>query len=149
MALSLTASLASMAAEKPDFSGKYKINAAKSDLGQMPTPDKYEMTVEHKDPSLKSTTVMVGQMGERTMEAVYKTDGTETTNKGFGNSENKSTAKWEGSALAITTQSEFQGNKMQVLRKWSLSADGKVLTIEQTFKGEQGEFTSKYVLDKQ
>lgn len=148
IALSLCLALAASAAT-PDFSGKWKLNAAKSDLGQMPVPDKWEMTVEHKEPAIKTTTVSVGQMGERTMEAAYKTDGTETTNKGFGGSETKSKAKWDASVLAITTDAEFQGNKMQILQRWSLSADGKVMTIEQTFKGEQGEFTSKRVLDKQ
>lgn len=148
IALSLCLAHAAAAAT-PDFSGKWKLNASKSDLGQMPVPEKWEMTVEHKDPAVKATTVMVGQMGERTTEASYRTDGTETTNKGPGGNESKSTAKWDGSILAITTQSEFQGYKMQILARWSLSADGKVMTIEQTFKGEQGEFTSRRVLDKQ
>ncbi|NWF84531.1 MAG: hypothetical protein HXY18_11950 [Bryobacteraceae bacterium] len=137
------------AAATPDFSGKWKLNVSKSDLGQMPVPDKYEMTVEHKEPSIHTTTVSAGQMGERTMEANYKTDGTETTNKGFGVSETKSKAKWDGSVLAITTEAEFQGNKMQIIQRWSLDPAGKVLTVEQTFKGDQGEFTTKRVLDKQ
>ncbi len=139
---------AAMAAP-PDFTGKWKLNVSKSDLGQMPVPDKWEMTVEHKEPAIKTTTVTVGQMGERTMEANYKTDGTETTNKGFGGSETKSTAKWDGSALAITTQAEFQGNKIQITQRWLLADDGKVLNVEQTFKSDQGEFTTKRVLDKQ
>lgn len=149
IALSLCFVIAASAADKPDFSGKWKLNASKSDLGQMPVPDKWEMTVEHKEPNLKSTTVTVGQMGERTMEAVYKTDGTETTNKGFGDSETKSTAKWDGSVLAITTNMEFQGNKMTMESRWSLSADGKVMTVDQTMKSDRGEFTLKRVLDKQ
>ena len=87
IALPLCFALAGLAADKPDFSGNWKLNPSKSDLGQMPVPDKYEMKVEHKEPVLKSTTVSVGQMGERTMEATYKTDGTESINKGFGDSQ--------------------------------------------------------------
>jgi hypothetical protein len=149
LALLLCFALAAAAAEKPDFTGKWKLNASKSDLGQMPVPDKWEMTVEHKDPNVKSTTVTAGQMGERTMEAVYKTDGTETTNKGFGDSETKSTAKWDGGVLAIVTNMEFQGNKMTMESRWSLSGDGKVLTMDQTMKSDRGEFNMKRVLDKQ
>ena len=149
IALPLCIALAGLAADKPDFSGNWKLNPSKSDLGQMPVPDKYEMKVEHKEPVLKSTTVSVGQMGERTMEATYKTDGTESINKGFGNSDTKSTAKWDGSVLAIATQAEFQGNKMEILSKWSLAADGKTLTVEQNMKSERGDFTTKRVLDKQ
>jgi hypothetical protein len=149
IALSLCFALAALAADKPDFTGNWKLNVSKSDLGQMPAPDKWEMKVEHKEPALKSVTTSVGQMGERVMEANYKTDGTETTNKGFGNSETKSTAKWDGSILAIATQAEFQGNKMEINSRWSLAADGKTLTVEQTMKSERGEFTTKRVLDKQ
>jgi len=149
LALMLCFAFAAVAADKPDFSGKWKLNASKSDLGQMPVPDKWEVTLEHKDPNVKSTTVTAGQMGERTMEAVYKTDGTETTNKGFGDSETKSTAKWDGSVLAIVTNMEFQGNKMTIESRWNLSADGKVLTMDQTMKSDRGEFNMKRVLDKQ
>ena len=149
IALTLCMTVAALGADKPDFSGNWKLNVSKSDLGQMPVPDKWEMKVEHKDPALKSVTTSVGQMGERVMEANYKTDGTETINKGFGNSETKSTAKWDGSILAIATQAEFQGNKMEILSRWNLAADGKTLTVEQTMKSDRGEFTTKRVLDKQ
>ena len=90
LALSFCLSMAAMSAAKPDFSGEWKMNMTKSDLGQMPMPDKYEMKVEHKEPEVKTTTVQAGQMGERTTEAVYKTDGTETTNR-MGPNESKST----------------------------------------------------------
>lgn len=139
---------AALAADHPDFTGSWKVNVAKSDLGQMPPPDKYEMKVDHKDPDLKTETLMVGQMGEWKMEAVYKTDGTETTNK-MGPNESKSTAKWDGKALNIVTKASFDGNSMQILGKWSLSDDGKLLTMEQTIRGDQGDFTMKWVMDKQ
>lgn len=48
----------------PNFSGNWKLNASKSELGQMPVPDQWEMAIEHKDPELKVTTTMAGQMGE-------------------------------------------------------------------------------------
>lgn len=148
LALALCAAFA-LSAATPDFSGKWKINVSKSDFGQMPPPDKFEMTVEHKEPAVKSTSHTVNQMGEMTMEANYKTDGTETTNKGFGDSTTKSTAKWDGETLVITTQAEFQGNKVQITSRWSLASEGKVLNIDQSFKSDMGEFTSKRVMEKQ
>jgi hypothetical protein len=148
LALSASLSLIAQAADKPDFSGNWKMNAAKSDLGQMPVPDKWEMKVEHKEPDVKTTTVTVGQMGERTTEAAYKTDGTETTNR-MGPNDSKSVAKWEGNVLSIITKASFQGNPFEMHSKWSLSADGKTLTMDQTMKSDRGEFALKRVLDKQ
>lgn len=148
LALMAAMSLVAQGADKPDFSGNWKLNTSKSDLGQMPVPDKYEMKIDHKDPDMKTVTVSVGQMGERTTEATYKTDGTETTNR-MGPNESKSVAKWEGNILGIVTKASFQGNDFEINSKWSLSADGKTLTQDQTMKGSQGEFTFKRVLDKQ
>lgn len=148
LALLAALALCAAGADTPDFSGTWKMNMAKSDLGQMPVPDKYEMTVTHKEPEVKAVTVTVGQMGERKSEAVYKTDGTETTNR-MGQNETKSTAKWAGKVLNITTKGSFQGNAMEIQTKWSLSDDAKVLTIDQTFKSDMGEFATKRVLDKQ
>jgi hypothetical protein len=147
-ALLAIVSLGLAAADTPDFSGTWKMNMAKSDLGQMPVPDKYEMTVAHKEPEVKATTVTVGQMGERKSETVYKTDGTETTNR-MGQNESKSVAKWEGKVLSVVTKGSFQGNSIEILTKWSLSDDGKTLTMDQTFKSDMGEMATKRVLDKQ
>jgi hypothetical protein len=132
----------------PDFSGAWKMNASKSDLGQMPAPEKYELKVEHKEPEIKAETVMVGQMGEWKTTAVYQTNGTETVNK-MGPNDSKSTAKWEGNVLKVVTKTSWEGNAMEIQGKWSLSEDGKTLTMEQTIRGDQGEFAMKWVLDKQ
>jgi hypothetical protein len=136
------------AADVPDFSGAWKMNVAKSDLGQMPMPDKYEMTVTHKEPEVRLVTVTAGQMGERKTETLYRTDGTETTNR-MGPNESKSTAKWQGRVLNVVTKGSLQGNAIEIHSKWSLSDDGKTLTVEQTFKSDMGEMATKRVLDKQ
>lgn len=140
--------LSALAADTPNFSGTWKMNMNKSDMGQMPLPDKYEMTITHQEPEIKAVTVTVGQMGERKSETVYKTDGTETTNR-MGQNESKSVAKWEGKVLSIVTKGSFQGNSVEIHTKWSLSDDGKTLTMDQTFKSDMGEMASKRVLDKQ
>jgi hypothetical protein len=37
------------AADKPNFSGEWKMNAAKSDFGQLPPPDSFVRRIEHAD----------------------------------------------------------------------------------------------------
>lgn len=140
--------MASAALAAPNFSGTWKLNSAKSDFGQMPAPDKWDSVIEHKDPDLKVSTTMASQMGERTMESNYKTDGTETkTERGQWSA--KSTCKWEGDALHIVSKMETQGGQLTITEKWTLGDDGKTLTILSKWSSERGDFESKRVLDKQ
>ena len=76
-------------------------------------------------------------MGEVTAELKYSTDGKETTNSIRGN-EIKSTAKWEGDDLAVAGKGSFQGADITLNDRWSLSADGKTLTIHAACKQPHG-----------
>jgi hypothetical protein len=132
----------------PNLSGNWKLNASKSDLGQMPAPDKWDMAIEHKDPELKVTTTMVGQMGERTTTATYKTDGTETQ-ADRGQWKAKSTAKWEGNTLHVVSKITTDNGEMTIDEKWTLIEEGKALSIASKWTSQMGEFETKRVMDKQ
>lgn len=140
--------LAGAAWAAPNFSGNWKLNASKSDLGQMPAPDKWEMAIEHKEPELKVTTTMVGQMGERTTSATYRTDGTETETE-RGQWKSKSTAKWEGDTLHVVSKISTQNGELTIDEKWTLVDDGKALSIASKWTSQMGEFETKRVMDKQ
>ena len=60
-------SVAAVAADKPDFSGKWKLNTEKSDFGPMPKPEKADYVIAHKDPELnvKSTATAAPRMASR------------------------------------------------------------------------------------
>ncbi len=140
---------AAMAAGKPDFSGFWKINNAKSDFGPMPQgPDKFERKVDHKDPEMKLSTTQSMQGNERTTDVAYTIDGKERDVQ-MGPTTAKVTAAWKGPALEVVTKREINGNSIVSKDKWSLSADGKVMTVESSISTSQGEFALKFVLDKQ
>lgn len=140
---------ASASAARPDFSGKWKLNNAKSDFGPMPQgPDKFERTIDHKDPTLKMITVQSFQGNERTNDVEYTLNGQEQTVK-TPTGEMKVTPAWKDSTLEITITREIQGNAIQSVEKWSLSEDGKTLTVDTSISAPQGDFTLKFVLDKQ
>ncbi len=143
-----TAGVSRAWAAKPDFSGTWKLNSAKSDFGPIPAPDKWERKVTHQDPSLKYTTTQAGQQGEMTTDTAFTTDGKETTNKMFGQ-DMKGAAKWDGDNLRIDQKGEFQGNEISIAETWALSPDGKVLTISRKINSPQGELEMKLVADKQ
>ncbi len=140
--------LALRADAKPNFSGSWKLNVAKSDFGPMPAPEKRTDRVSHEDPALKVSTTQVGQQGEFSYELAYKTDGTESVNSLRGN-EFKSVAKWEGDKLVINTKGSFGGNEFTSKSTWTLAPDGKTITIESHFSSSMGEGDTRQVFDKE
>ena len=53
-AIALAAS-AAVAQQKPNFSGNWKINQAKSNFGDVPAPDTFTRKIVHAEPSMPST----------------------------------------------------------------------------------------------
>ena len=133
---------------KPNFSGNWKLNAAKSDFGAMPAPDSRTDKIVHEDPDLKDNYTQSGQMGEMTAEMKYSTDGKETTNTVRGN-EIKSIAKWDGDDLVIDGKANFNGADVTLKDRWTLSADGKTIVIQRHVNSPMGETDQKIVLEKQ
>jgi hypothetical protein len=112
---------------KVDFSGKWapKVNpnaappaGGRGGMGGGP------MTVKQTATELTQERTI----GENVMSTVYKLDGTESVNK-TQRGESKSVAKWDGAKLVVKTVSEGQAGPQETTATWSLSADGKELTI--------------------
>lgn len=145
--------LAAMAAipqdeKKPDLSGTWKLDTAKSDFGQFPGPDSQTDVYEHNDPKIKvKSSVKGGMQGDMEMEANYTTDGTESTNK-MGPIDVKTTAKWEGKKLVMHSKADFQGNDILIDTTYELSDDGKVMTQTRDIKSPMGEVTQKVIFNK-
>lgn len=140
-------SVAGMAADKPNFSGNWKLNAEKSDFGPMPKPAKIDYVLTHKDPELKVKSTAVTQAGEVINEVKILTDGTEFTNELHGQ-QIKGTAKWEGQILVVTQKATMQGTEIVVVTRWTLAEDGKSLTQEVSISTPQGELKQTAVLDR-
>ena len=132
----------------PNLSGTFKLNVSKSDFGQAPPPNSMTRTVTHAEPKLKVVTRQSSDMGDSEFEANYTTDGKECTNVMRGNPI-KSTVKWDGDTLLVNSKSSYNGNDITITDKWSLSADGKTLTILRHFASSMGEMDTKLVLEKQ
>ena len=60
----------------------------------------------------------------------------------------KSKTKWDGNKLKVSSKSEFNGNEFTQDETWTLSGDGKTLTIDNSIKAPQGEFSTKSVFTK-
>jgi hypothetical protein len=138
--------LVAFAQSKPDFSGTWKLDTARSNFGALPAPQSSTLKIEHKEPTFKMVSITVGDSGERTYELSFTTDGKECTNF-VGNIELKSVAKWDGNVL--TMEHKAAGGEVTVKDQWALSEDGKTLTVTRQWSGSQGETTQTLVHQKQ
>jgi len=144
--IALAAALSAFA--KPNFTGDWKLNISKSTFGQMPAPSSLTSKITHDEPKLKSVTKSSSDQGDFDFEANYTTDGKECTNEMFG-SPVKSVLKWDGETLIIDSKAQFGDNEFTLVDKWTLSADGKIMTIVRAFKSPMGEGEQKLVFEKQ
>jgi len=142
-ALVLTALLAVPLAAAPNFTGNWMLNLAKSQYGQFPAPEVMVRQIQHKDPALSMSTYQKGAQGEVTTELKYSTDG-----KPAVNGQNQGSAHWENDKLVIESSRDYQGTKLTQREEWTLSADGKTLTIATHVKIPNGEFDVKQVFEK-
>lgn len=143
------ATLAMMPAQaKANFSGNWKLNPGKSNFGAMPAPAKRTDKIVQRGATLTDSYTQSGRQGDVTAEMKYSTDGKETTSDLHGN-QIKFKAKWEGNDLVIAGQTQLNGAGVTLTDRWSLSADGKTLTIERHVMSPMGETDQKIVLERQ
>lgn len=134
---------------KPNLSGTWVLDASKSDFGQMPPPDGRTDTIEHKDPSFKdSVNSTGGPMGAMSYTASAVTDGKTVSTWTLFGSEAKTTARWEGNALIVHTDTKFQDQPVTFESRYTLSPDGNMLNVQGHFSGPMGEGDTKLVYSK-
>jgi hypothetical protein len=133
---------------KPNYSGTWKLNVAKSDFGPIPGPDTRTDVIEHNDPALKVNTAQDGAQGKQEYTLNMSTDGKEMTNTP-GGLEVKSIGAWEANNLVINVKLKFQDNDVAAKTTWLLSDDGKTLTQNQHLTTPMGELDQKMVFEKQ
>ena len=138
----------------PNFSGEWKLNESKSEMGQFGRAAK-KIKVESLDAQgISYERTSTNQAGEEVVRKEKLTfDGKEVESTGgFGNAKTKSKATITDDAMTINAVSVFDrdGQSMEVKRKevWKLSDGGNVLTIEASSSFGDNNNTSKLVYDK-
>jgi len=129
---------------KPDFSGVWKMNREKSKFDAIENIRDIVTKIEHKEPSFSESMTITSIDGNQNVEAKYTTDGKETAVE-FPSGSAKATAKWEGDALTV----EWKSEAFNVRRKYTLSADGKTLTVAGRRSTPNGDRDGITVFEKQ
>src|SRR5262245_16085251 len=106
---------------KPNFSGEWKINLAKSDFGVLPPPASMSRTITHAEPALTIVEAQRSDLGEQNTTRKYVTDGTETIFNANG-ADVKGSAVWTENTLVVVSKVDAVG--LTFNDTMSLSADG-------------------------
>ena len=133
---------------KSDFSGTWNLDTSKSDFGPLPSPDSMTETIVHKDPSLKVSLTQTGGLGDITMDLSYTTDGAECVNH-VRQSEIRSILRWDGDDLVVDIKGKYGETDYKSKDRWTLSSDGKTLTITRHVSSPMGEADVKELFVKQ
>jgi len=147
----LFAALASMAfaADKPDYSGDWKMNAAKSSFGPIPPPATYTRKVTQSEGSITFEDTQTGTAaGDQHDKRAYMTDGTEISYSANG-ADVKSALTWDGDALSINSKASVQGTDIAIKEKVSLGDAGKTMTDTVHVGTPQGDLDITVVFEKQ
>ncbi|HEY7286169.1 MAG TPA: hypothetical protein VH497_12035 [Vicinamibacterales bacterium] len=144
LAVAITAG--GQAPAKPNFSGEWKFNPAKSDFGVLPPPSSIRRTITHTEPNLTIVEDQRSDMGDASTTRKYVTDGTPITfaSQGF---DVKSSATWDGAALVIVSKVESQG--LTFKDDMTLSPDGRMLVSSVHISSLQGDLDIVIAFDKQ
>lgn len=149
--LALGIGLVAVAVAGIDFSGTWAFDAAKSDQarggggggggrgGGAPS----DMTIKQTGNELTISQTR----GQNVVETKYVMDGAEHSQEAMGGTM-KYKAVLSGDTLAITGTTTTQRGERPINTKYTLSADGKVLTVANTRQGQDGEVTTKQVYNK-
>jgi len=114
-------------AAHPDFSGTYRANLEASKfLGAKPLA--LDVAIEHRDPKLIQSIISTTAAGEERMVYTFTTDGADSVNTIRG-TDAHTRAHWEGSELVIESWMNAGGREFRFRDFWSLSEDGKTLTM--------------------
>jgi hypothetical protein len=118
---------------KSGFNGAWKMDPARSDFGSGPVSESRLDRISYNEPNLKDTITQKLHGPETTYDMIYTTDGKECSNRVRGN-QVKSTAHWAGDELVIDSK-VFALREETMNDRWTLSADGKTLTLSRHMSG--------------
>jgi hypothetical protein len=133
-------------AAKPDFSGEWKLNVAKSDFGALPPPAFITRNITHAEPALTIVEQQRSDLGDQDTTRRYVTDGTETSFTASG-ADVKGSAKWDEATLVVVSIVDAIG--LTFNDRMSVSADGKTLTSLVRIGSPQGDLDLTLVFEKQ
>lgn len=134
-------------ADPADFSGLWVLSLERSALAGERPPQSKVQTVEHKGAELVVTIDEIADRGTVHGVSRYTTRGEDCVNDVLGNSMTSSIG-WDGAVMIMRTWGRFGNVDIVLVDRWSLSPDGKTLTIAREFRGHGRVVNQALVFDR-
>lgn len=140
--------LAAPAGDKPDLSGTWVFNAAKSQLGIKVKLDSAIFTIEHKEPHFKLSRVFVIGGKEDKLEWALDTDGREQVTREEGRTVH-SRLYWDGDVLVFDVRFVLKdGREATNVVRYTLRDGGRTFVAEEKFRGPKLQYDNLWVADR-
>lgn len=142
---------------KPDFSGTWKLNVDKSEFGPVPGPSAQTDVIEQNGQTIKINVSAEGEQGKVQYTETLTTDGKEVAISpdapvAHPNPEvtlQSISAAWNGATLDVSQKLTYGNDPVTGVSHYTLSADGKVLTISSDYASAMGEAQRTFIFEKQ
>ncbi len=132
---------------KPNYSGTWKLDTAKSDFGPLPPPDSETDVIDHKEPTVVINVDAATAQGPQKYTLNTTTDNVESAIK-MGPRDAKIKTTWEAGNIASTVKLTFNDQDVSMKRVYVLSPDGKTLTVNNHLESPMGEADQKLIFEK-
>ncbi|HME09651.1 MAG TPA: hypothetical protein VKG25_21515 [Bryobacteraceae bacterium] len=132
---------------KPNYSGTWKLNTAKSDFGPLPPPDSETDVIDHKEPTVVINVDAATAQGPQKYTLNTTTDNVESAVK-MGPRDAKVKTTWEAGNISSTVKLTFNDQDVSMKRVYVLSPDGKTLTVNNHLESPMGEADQKLIYEK-
>lgn len=133
---------------KPNFSGSWRLNHAKSKL-EIDPPMSTTFEVTHNDPAFHITRTHVMKEGSNTWSIDLTTDGKEVVQKWPDGREVHVRLTWQGETLLLDSYFLLpDGVKATNVVTYVLSEDAKTFTADERFNGPKMKYHNLWVFDR-
>ena len=136
--------------QKVNFSGTWKLNTAKSELGDQFSLAPDNMVLKHTKKSLELEKSGSMQGEDYTLSDVYTLDGDKCENPGWMDQVKTSTATYDKKTKVLTINSTIpldDGGEVDLVEE--LVMDGENLVLESSASTDYGDLMERFVFDKQ
>ncbi len=133
---------------KPDFTGTWKFDSARSSL-QISPPRSTVFRIDHNEPRFHlERTHVFDATNSDTFSIELTTDGKAVvlTHRGL---RIRATLRWEGDALLFDSTIQGDGDEATNVVRYTLSGDRRLFTAEEKFRSRELNYDNRWVFEKQ
>jgi len=135
--------------QKVNYSGDWKLNEDKSELGSKYSLAPASLSIKHTRKKLEMKVVHIWDGQTLESEQFYTLDGKECRNAGFGESTTLSSASFDRQSKAIKIVTAGSAEGMDYTFSQLISLKGAQLVVNARAETDLGELTETYLFDKQ